>query len=460
MAQELNLTQAQENDAVNLALTKVPYPHVTGMQLRSDIRLNGLTFNTIDASGNVWVCSDIDGWWEMPTADVPDIARGLDDGSYDVRGRWQARSLTLVGSILVSDASKASAARETLMSYINLVYEGGWLIVDEEPYTKATYVRLVGQPAIKNTNPRGRIDFTIPLRASDPLKYYWNPDALLADEGYTTLNTLTSTVTANNIGNMPVSAVFELTGPFTAPMIIENTDANSVKTSIRITRNLRNNGFTSSANVTNSLCSSGLATLTFSGEHGFFPGDVVTVTNLSNFNQSNVTISETTATSITYPNPKATISSIVVSSNVATVTTSSAHGLSNGASIFIKDAFNPLMDGVRTVTANTVGGSSSKFTFSITLPNQTASGSGTVSLQLASASATTGTIALVGADTLKIDTYNGTVLYRGTPDQSRASLDSVVDWIKLQPGANTVRLTSSSGTIGTSSVKYRSGWIG
>jgi hypothetical protein len=165
--------QGYENDAVNTALTKEPRPHLTGMVLAGDIRINGLTLNTIDANNVVWVCTDIEGWWNASGVEVQDYKRGLDDGSYDVRGRWTARSLTLTGAILTQSPSQVPAAREALLEAFNLVYTGAWLFVDESP-KKAAYVRLAGQPTVTNTSARGRIDFSIPLKAGDPIKYDWN----------------------------------------------------------------------------------------------------------------------------------------------------------------------------------------------------------------------------------------------------------------------------------------------
>jgi hypothetical protein len=452
MAEELQLNQDQENKAVNLSLSKVPYPHLTGMVLSSDIRINGLTLNTIDENGIVWVCTEIDGWWNLANSEVPDIPRGLDDGSYGVRGRWTARSLTLVGSILVPNATYTAAARQQLMEAVNLVYEGGWLEVDEVP-TKAAFVYLAGQPMMTAVNRRGRIDFSIPLRAPDPIKYEWTTN--LANDGYKTVTLTSGSASLPNAGNAPVAAVFELTGPMTAPIVINNTDANSVTKSLRIVTTLRANGFTGSSTLTNKQCSAGIATLSFVAAHGFYVGDVITVTNVADFNKSNVPITAVTSTTISYLNPLVNISSVAVSSNVATVTTSSSHGLSAGATVYIKDCLNPLMDGAYTATS----ASGSTIVFAKTLPNQTLAAGGTVSKQIASTAQTTGTVTLQGNDTMKIDTYNGTVLFNNAPDYSRSTLSTTVDWIKLQPGSNAMTLVKSGGA-GTATVKYRSGWIG
>jgi hypothetical protein len=455
MAEELQLNQDQENKAVNLALSKVPYPHLSGMVLSSDIRINGLTLNTIDENGIVWVCTDIDGWWNLANPEVPDIARGLDDGSYGVRGRWTARSLNLVGSILVPNATYTAAARQQLMEAVNLVYNGGWLQVDETP-TKAAFVYLAGQPMMTAVNRRGRIDFSIPLRAPDPIKYEWTSN--LANDGYKTVTLTSGSASLPNAGNAPVAAVFELTGPMTAPIVISNTDAASTTKSLRIVTTLRANGFTGSSTLTNKQCSAGVATLSFAAAHGFYVGDNITVTNISGFNKSNVAITAVTSTTISYANPVANISSIQITSGNATVTTSSSHGLVVGDYVYIKDCVNPLVDGAYLITvANPL--LPTKLEFAKDLPNQTLAAGGTVSKQIASAAQATGTITLQGDDTMKIDTYNGTVLFNNAPDYSRSTLSTTVDWIKLQPGSNSMSLVKSGGA-GTATVKYRSGWIG
>ena len=170
---EGQIPQDHKNKATNKGLTKLPQPYLTGMKLNADVRINGLTLNTIDENDIVWVCTDIQNWWNLPGIETPNIARGLDDGSYDVRGRRTSRDITLTGSILVPDPSYASIARQKLLEAVDLVYTGGWLFVDESP-TKAAYVRLVGQPTIDSVSPRGRINFSIPLRAGDPIKYSWD----------------------------------------------------------------------------------------------------------------------------------------------------------------------------------------------------------------------------------------------------------------------------------------------
>ena len=155
-----------------------------GPQLRSDIRLllqdnSYLEFNTVDTDGTVWVISDIQGWWNLAEASIPDVERGFGDGSFEVSGRFLARDLTITGSILVTKNTRAeidlisAEARDRLTLAFNLVKNGAFLIVDEDIYKRAAFVRLSGRPDIQTVNSRGRIDFSIGLRAVDPLKYEW-----------------------------------------------------------------------------------------------------------------------------------------------------------------------------------------------------------------------------------------------------------------------------------------------
>jgi hypothetical protein len=454
--------QGKENKIVNLGLTKLPFPNITGLTLAADIHLKHpdyaeeLTFNTVDANDIVWVITDIQNWWNMPEPEIPDIARGLDDGSYDVRGRWRAKNVTLTGAILVPDASKAPAARQKLMEYANLVYKGGWLIVDEPTYRKAAFVRLAGQPSFENINPRGRINFTIPLRAGDPLKYYWNrPDA----NGYTYANTITSN-TITNVGNYQVAAVFDLVGPIEAPAYITAIDATTNTTQrLTLTTSLRPDTY--STDVTYAEFSGGTAIITASAvanaTHGFLVGDKIDVADVGDdFNVSNATVTAVTTSTISYVNPIANIISISHTGNVATVTTDVDHLLEVGDSIFIKGNGNPTFDGSYIVTDVT----DDTFTYDKITANQGTGYGGTLSPQIVNAIVDpVGSVTLSATDTMQIDTYNNTVVYRGLPDESRSTLAINVDWIKIKPGNTAITFSKISGA-GTCSVKYRSGWIG
>tara|TARA_B110000977_G_scaffold173340_1_gene226433 strand:+ start:847 stop:1827 length:981 start_codon:yes stop_codon:yes gene_type:complete len=229
--------QATEKKIVNTSLTALPEPYISGLKLNADISLNGLTLNTIDENDVLWVVSDVDGWWSLPESEVPDLPRGFGDGSYDSVGRWATRLITLTGSFLPQKPSDAAAARNSLIQALTMVKTGGWLIVyeDKADYPtgngKAAYVRLSGAPQITSVNARGRHDFSVLLKAADPLKYEYidaNPD------GYNTATaTLGSEVVVNNTGNVAVPAIFVLTGGVTADSnnyvsILNNTTVKSI----------------------------------------------------------------------------------------------------------------------------------------------------------------------------------------------------------------------------------------
>ena len=272
-------TQREENYYVNTGLTPLPVPHLTGMKLQEDISLNDFVFNRIDEFGVVWVITNIEGWWTMPSPDIPDFKRGWGDGAYDVQGRYNARELTLEGVFLTSDPSLVSAARNRLVSAINLVRGGGWLKTNENP-TKASFVRLSGEVNIDTVNARGRTEFSIGLRAADPVKYEWNDVDV---DGYRSREILaksaaspvrSGSATVENIGNYPVSTYLTVEGPVVGPAFIDNTTNNET---ITISGSLR-------AATTKVINGRGLvdnlATVGTTVAHCLIPGDVVTISGI------------------------------------------------------------------------------------------------------------------------------------------------------------------------------------
>lgn len=379
-------TQAKENIAVRTGLTPLPYPEITGLKLKADIILGDLVLNTVDANNVVWVCTGMTGWWEHPEPDIPDLTRGLGDGSYDVRGRWQARQITINGSFFCSDPSLVPAARDKLIRATSLVYTGAWLKTSENP-TRASYVRLNGKPNIETVNTRGRTDFSIGLKAADPIKYEWK-DSDLTGMGYTSVtipakNTSlgrSGTATVNNIGNTEVTAIFDVQGPLTGPATLQNLTRSEL-----------------------ALIISPLAA-----------GITKTVSNKA------------------------------LTSNVATITTTTAHGFAAGDAVTISgvdSTFNGDQVVVNTPTTNT-------FTFNLVHANVTAVASG-------------GTV-VKDPDHLEIDTYEHSVAFNGDTYGARSKIDTLVDWIKLAPGNNTISFIDEGNAASTASVTvfYRSGWIG
>lgn len=136
-----------------------------------DVMINGLTLNYIDSYGVLWVLSDLEGWWTTPDNDVPDIDRGWADGSYETRGRYQARVITMTGSFFPPAPGEVAPARDRLLRAVSLVHQPGWFMTRELDVIKGARVVASGQPSISTVNTVGRTDFSIGLRAPDPLKY-------------------------------------------------------------------------------------------------------------------------------------------------------------------------------------------------------------------------------------------------------------------------------------------------
>lgn len=206
--------QAEENQIVNKALSTLPTPYISGLKLAEDITIGNLTLNKIDGNGVVWVCTDVEGWWNLPDPEFPELTRGWGDGSYDSVGRYASRLMSLNGSFLTQDPSQVELARRTLIEAVDLVYRGALLIVEEADYSKSSFVRLSGRPDITSVSARGRHDFSIGLKAADPIKYEY------LQSTYRNL-TLTTGAPAviSNVGNTKTPIIFRLTGTITGGTI-------------------------------------------------------------------------------------------------------------------------------------------------------------------------------------------------------------------------------------------------
>ncbi len=222
-------TQADENKLVNKALSNLPNPYISGLKLQADVSLGSLTLNTIDDNDVIWVCTDIQGWWNLPDPEIPDLPRGWGDGSYDAKGRYAARLLTLTGSFLTQDPSQVEAARQKLFNAIDLVYDGADLVVKESPVIKTSFVRLSGRPEIATTRARGRTDFSIGLKAADPIKYEYLYSSSQAGSGETIVDgyrektiSANGNTTCTNSGTFKVPTVLALAGPINAGATVVN----------------------------------------------------------------------------------------------------------------------------------------------------------------------------------------------------------------------------------------------
>jgi hypothetical protein len=275
-----NLTQSEENVFVDRALIPRQPTTIGGMELNADITIGELVLNTVDESGVIWVCTDIQGWWGQADPEIPDIPRGVEDGSYDVIGRYQARQLTLSGVFLPQNTNQIQRARDQLISATNLVRRGAWLRTNEDPTsefpTRAAFVRLSGRPQIQTVNSRGRTEFSIGLKAADPIKYGWND----ADNQGLVYYNLAATEGGNtgivtNYGTADVTAVFQVTGPAGAGSTIYNSLTNET---ITLAYPLRGAGAV--GNITKVEIFNGIATITTEEDHQLIVGDEISISGV------------------------------------------------------------------------------------------------------------------------------------------------------------------------------------
>ena len=350
--------QARENYYVNLGLTPLQPNDIEKLKLQGNIILGEFIFNTIDEFGVTWVISDISGWWQHPSAEVPDIERGWGDGSYDVQGKYKARTLELVGTFLVPDPSLVEAARDRLIAATNLVYRGAWLKTGNDPI-RASFVRLAGDIEINTVNARGRTEFSIPLRAPDPIKYSWNdadPDGYEYVEipaknlglGYPGSGTVT------NIGNYGVPCNIEVYGELTGPAEIYNRTTNQL---IGVVRSLKGSVSRSIVNKQlefNSSTLNDVATLTTTAKHNFSVNDSVYISGIGEpFDGDQLITSVPTDTTFTYNADSSTIRSVshkALASSVATIETTVPHGFTNNQDITLVGV-DSVFDGTYRVTS-------------------------------------------------------------------------------------------------------------
>jgi len=376
--------QGRETAVVNKSLTPLPPPVFTGMKLQQDVSIGSLVLNKIDSNNVIWVCTDIEGWWQHPDPELPDVPRGWGDGSYDASGRWAARQITLKGVILPPEPQYLPAARDTFIRELDLVRRGAWLKTNENP-TRASYVRLSGRPELQTVNAKGRTEFSVGLRAADPVKYSWNNADV---DGYDIVTlpcfnnstSATGAVQIQNLGNTAVTMFLEVAGPITAPATIKNTTTSTVLT---IVSPLREAG---SWSVTTAQIVANVATLTTSTAHGLVPGDIVVVENVG----------------------------------------SSANGV---------------FEVTDTPTTTT-------FKYSVTATNF-------------GPSAVTGLVSR-DKDILEIDTYTKEVALNGVTLGARTYVDTLTDWITLSSGVNEIKFVDQGAVNSTATLRifYRSGWIG
>lgn len=90
------------------------YTHDT-MYTGDDVKINGVTLNTITEDGCRWIVSDVDGWWGLPDFEIPDDTRPFsEDGNYLAYGRYTVRNITLRGYIVPGEQNSSVVNRQSL----------------------------------------------------------------------------------------------------------------------------------------------------------------------------------------------------------------------------------------------------------------------------------------------------------------------------------------------------------
>ncbi len=231
-----------------------------------------------------------------------------------------------------------------------------------EEPTKAAYVRLSGLPQIQTVNARGRTEFSIGFRAGDPIKYQWNDTD---PEGFSNfhLNASSSVAPLVNIGTAEVTGEITLTGPLGAGSTIYNALTDETLTTVQA---LRGAGIVGS------------------------------------------------------------VSSVSVTSNIATLKTTSPSHLNIGDEISVSGVGLPY---------DTVGSTATVLAASDSFPY-------TLSYALTSddqaETPASGQIQLAHNDVLIIDTYNRVVTFNETTTGNRSKIETLTDWIKFAPGVNNI----------------------
>jgi hypothetical protein len=273
-ATSLIYDQGQKNQLVDKSLTNVYIDHLKGMKLKADIRLGDFVFNRVDEYGVVWVISDVQGWNNLPEVQMQNFERGWGDGSFVSYGRYGTREITIEGSFLVQDVDNQLEEARERLIKAINLVKTDNWLIMNETTPKAVKVRLSSTPDITTTNPRGRTDFSFTLIAADPIKYKWD-DA--RDDGYKLQrvnNSPTAYTTVRNNGNTQVPVIFEVIGPTTGPVSIFNKTTEDLLGVVSKLRNYVVNPVTS-VSVTDNV-----ATVTTSNATGVAVNDTVELVNL------------------------------------------------------------------------------------------------------------------------------------------------------------------------------------
>jgi hypothetical protein len=205
-----------------------------------------ITFGQTDANGVTWMLQKVDGWDSPPTAVGQVIQRSADHGGYATAQYYGPRIITLTVMASAPDQATRDAARAQMQQTVPFSDLGTFLY--GEPVPKVAYVRRNATAGVTETCPTlCDVIFTVPLVAPDPRKYA--PDAQ-------SLSSVTATpppvplslpfssgfpvsfpaqvppgtqgILALNSGTFETRPIVTVTGPVTAPSIINGATGQAV----------------------------------------------------------------------------------------------------------------------------------------------------------------------------------------------------------------------------------------
>jgi hypothetical protein len=135
------------------------------------VRLGSITFKaasaTADGDGDRFTLRDLPGWTGAPV-ELVSIEKPISAGAVLVRGRHTARSLSIVGHGIASNADGVWRVRGKLEACV-LPGADSTLYVDEPAGTKTLTVRLSDSIRVRPVGPK-TVEFEIPLIAVNPTK--------------------------------------------------------------------------------------------------------------------------------------------------------------------------------------------------------------------------------------------------------------------------------------------------
>lgn len=447
----------QKKSVIDLSLNLPSPGPTTTLELRADVQLGNLVFNTIDSDGYMFIVTELTGLLGTPEAEYPELSKGMfRDGDYDTDGRYVARNITLAGSILVTDPKYVSDAHNKLIEATNLVRSGAWLKLRSlSGQVRAMFVRLNGSVQADVVTARGRIGFSLGLKASDPVLYEWNEERR---DGYTVATVYAKNKTKNhtgrvelgNKGNYPVGGIYSIKGPVSSGTAIGNYANGEFASVIKRLRGER------MRSITKKQFEDGVATLTFSTPHDFSVGDTIIVSLAEQIPVSGIErISGQTAMTVTSSQAQRfSVGDIVyldqgkessvrekpykitsVSSGSFVVETDGTTAFSwTGLVSLAHNLTNQSFNGLRSI-ASTPSSLSIQFLASSLYTSSLVS-------VASSDQATMTNVVYRDSDILTINTYENEAYLNGLSTGARGFLNTIADWIKLEAGSNLIQIES------------------